>query len=120
MIGRDRGGTLDIDGLVLDVAETSKPFARGDPTAIFQFDSTGIRDIPRRYQPTRIEDLTALNALYRPGPIQGGMIDDFINRKQGKTKVAYELPQLKEILEETYGVILYQEQVMQIANLLAS
>jgi DNA polymerase-3 subunit alpha len=79
-----------------------------------------MRDILRRYQPTRIEDLTALNALYRPGPIQGGMIDDFINRKQGKTKVSYELSQLKDILEETYGVILYQEQVMQIANLLAS
>jgi DNA polymerase-3 subunit alpha len=79
-----------------------------------------MRDILRRYQPTRIEDLTALNALYRPGPIQGGMIDDFINRKQGKTKVSYELPQLKDILEETYGVILYQEQVMQIANCLAS
>ncbi len=78
-----------------------------------------MRDILRRYQPTRIEDLTALNALYRPGPIQGGMIDDFINRKHGKTKVAYELPQLKDILEETYGVILYQEQVMQIANRLA-
>jgi len=79
-----------------------------------------MRDILRRYQPTRIEDLTALNALYRPGPIQGGMIDDFINRKHGKTKVNYELPQLKNILEETYGVILYQEQVMQIANVLAS
>src|SRR5260370_598073 len=76
-------------------------------------------DILRRYQPTRLEDLTALNALYRPGPIQGGMIDDFINRKQGKKKVSYDLPELKEILEETYGVILYQEQVMQIANRLA-
>jgi DNA polymerase-3 subunit alpha len=64
--------------------------------------------------------LTALNALYRPGPIQGGMIDDFINRKHGKTKVSYELPQLQDILQETYGVILYQEQVMQIANRLAS
>jgi DNA polymerase-3 subunit alpha len=79
-----------------------------------------MRDILRRYQPTRIEDLTALNALYRPGPIQGGMIDDFINRKHGKTKVSYELPQLQGILQETYGVILYQEQVMQIANSLAS
>ena len=79
-----------------------------------------MRDILRRYQPTRIEDLTALNALYRPGPIQGGMIDDFINRKHGKKKVAFDLPQLKDILEETYGVILYQEQVMQIANRLAS
>ncbi len=91
----------------------------GETTAIFQFESHGMRDILRRYQPTRLEDLTALNALYRPGPIQGGMIDDFINRKHGKKKVTYDLPELKEILEETYGVILYQEQVMQIANRLA-
>ena len=78
-----------------------------------------MRDILRRYQPTRLEDLTALNALYRPGPIQGGMIDDFIARKHGKKKVSYDLPELAEILSETYGVILYQEQVMQIANRLA-
>ena len=89
------------------------------PSAIFQFESHGMRDILRRYQPTRLEDLTALNALYRPGPIQGGMIDDFISRKHGKKKVTYDLPELKDILEETYGVILYQEQVMQIANRLA-
>jgi DNA polymerase-3 subunit alpha len=120
MIEKNRGVKVDIDNLTLDDAETYKLFARGDTTAIFQFESHGMRDILRRYQPTRIEDLTALNALYRPGPIQGGMIDDFINRKTGKTKVSYELPQLKTILEETYGVILYQEQVMQIANLLAS
>jgi DNA polymerase III subunit alpha len=120
MVQQNRGVKLDIDNLTLDDAETYKLFARGDTTAIFQFESHGMRDILRRYQPTRIEDLTALNALYRPGPIQGGMIDDFINRKQGKTKVSYELPQLQEILEETYGVILYQEQVMQIANKLAN
>ncbi|HKW36029.1 MAG TPA: DNA polymerase III subunit alpha [Candidatus Acidoferrum sp.] len=120
MIGQNRGAKIDIDNLSLKDEETYKLFARGDTTAIFQFESHGMRDILRRYQPTRIEDLTALNALYRPGPIQGGMIDDFINRKHGKTKVAYELPQLKDILEETYGVILYQEQVMQIANRLAS
>ena len=117
MVEQNRGVKLDIDNLTLDDEATYKLFSRGDTTAIFQFESHGMRDILRRYQPTRIEDLTALNALYRPGPIQGGMIDDFINRKHGKTKVAYELPQLKEILEETYGVILYQEQVMQIANL---
>src|SRR5260370_14657528 len=111
---------IHIENLALDDAETYKLFARGDTTAIFQFESHGMRDILRRYQPTRIEDITAWIALYRPGPIQGGMIDDFIKRKLGTTKVAYELPQLKEILEETYGVILYQEQVMQIANLLAS
>ena len=120
MIQKNRGIKVEIDNLALDDEATYKLFARGDTTAIFQFESHGMRDILRRYQPTRIEDLTALNALYRPGPIQGGMIDDFINRKAGKTKVSYELPQLKGILEETYGVILYQEQVMQIANLLAS
>src|SRR5215831_8810861 len=120
MVEQNRGVKLDIDNLALDDAESYKLFARAETTAIFQFESHGMRDILRRYQPTRIEDLTALNALYRPGPIQGGMIDDFINRKHGKTKVAYELPQLKDILEETYGVILYQEQVMQIANRLAS
>ena len=112
MVEQNRGAKIDIDNLTLDDEETYKLFARGETTAIFQFESHGMRDILRRYQPTRIEDLTALNALYRPGPIQGGMIDDFINRKHGKTKVAYELPQLKDILEETYGVILYQEQVM--------
>ncbi len=117
---QNRGVKVDLDNLMLDDADTYKLFARGETTAIFQFESHGMRDILRRYQPTRIEDLTALNALYRPGPIQGGMIDDFINRKHGKTKVTYELPQLQAILEETYGVILYQEQVMQIANKLAS
>ena len=120
MIERNRSVQIDLDTLTLDDADTYKLFARGDTTAIFQFESHGMRDILRRYQPTRVEDLTALNALYRPGPIQGGMIDDFIDRKHGKTKVSYELPQLKDILEETYGVILYQEQVMQIANRLAS
>jgi DNA polymerase-3 subunit alpha len=78
-----------------------------------------MRDVLRKYQPNSIEDLTALNALYRPGPIQGGMIDDFVDRKHGRKKVEYELPELKEILQETLGVIVYQEQVMQIANRLA-
>ncbi len=86
---------------------------------MFQFESRGMRDILRKYQPTRIEDLCALNALYRPGPIQGGMIDDFIDRKHGRKQVTYDFPELKEILEETYGVIVYQEQVMQISNRLA-
>jgi DNA polymerase-3 subunit alpha len=120
MIEQNRGLKVDLDSLALDDGDTYKLFTRGDTTAIFQFESHGMRDILRRYQPTRVEDLTALNALYRPGPIQGGMIDDFINRKHGKKTVSYELPQLKDILEETYGVILYQEQVMQIANSLAS
>jgi DNA polymerase-3 subunit alpha len=119
LIAQNRGLTIDLSSLPLDDAPTYKLFARGDTTAIFQFESHGMRDILRRYDPTRIEDLTALNALYRPGPIQGGMIDDFISRKQGKKKVTYDLPELKDILQETYGVIVYQEQVMQIANRLA-
>jgi DNA polymerase-3 subunit alpha len=110
---------VDLASLGFDDEKTYQLFSRGDTTGIFQFESHGMRDILKRYQPTRLEDLTALNALYRPGPIQGGMIDDFIARKHGKKKVAYDLPELEEILSETWGVILYQEQVMQIANRLA-
>jgi DNA polymerase-3 subunit alpha len=119
LIKQNRGVDLELATLALDDAPTYALFARGDTTGVFQFESHGMRDILRRYQPTRLEDLTALNALYRPGPIQGGMIDDFIARKHGKKKVAYDLPELKDILAETWGVILYQEQVMQIANRLA-
>ncbi|HEX2712758.1 MAG TPA: DNA polymerase III subunit alpha [Candidatus Acidoferrales bacterium] len=119
LVKRNRGIQLDLSELPLGDAETFKLFARGETTAIFQFESHGMRDILRRYQPSRLEDLTALNALYRPGPIQGGMIDDFIKRKHDPKRISYELPELAEILEETYGVILYQEQVMQIANRLA-
>jgi DNA polymerase III subunit alpha len=119
LVADNRGVTLDLDTLPLDDQPTYELFSRGDTSAIFQFESHGMRDILRRYHPTRLEDLTALNALYRPGPIQGGMVDDFIARKHGKKKVTYDLPELKDFLEETYGVILYQEQVMQIANRLA-
>ena len=128
LVAANRGVQIDLEMLPLDDAATYQLFARADTTAIFQFESHGMRDILRRYQPSRLEDLTALNALYRPGPIQGGMIDDFIARKHGKKKgsatkggvdLVHDLPELKDILEETYGVILYQEQVMQIANRLA-
>jgi DNA polymerase III subunit alpha len=119
LIRQNRGVEIDLTTLPLDDPQTYALFSRADTTGIFQFESHGMRDILRRYQPTRLEDLTALNALYRPGPIQGGMIDDFIARKHGKKKVTYDLPELEEILSETWGVILYQEQVMQIANRLA-
>jgi DNA polymerase III subunit alpha len=119
MIEQNRKVKIELPELPLDDKETYAIFGRGETTGIFQFESHGMREILRRYQPERLEDLTALNALYRPGPIQGGMIDDFIARKHGKKKVAYDLPALEEILSETYGVILYQEQVMQIANRLA-
>jgi DNA polymerase-3 subunit alpha len=119
MIQQNRDVTVDLNTLPLDDAPTYAIFSRGDTTGIFQFESHGMRDILKQYQPTRLEDLTALNALYRPGPIQGGMIPDFIARKHGKKKVTYDLPELEAILAETWGVILYQEQVMQIANRLA-
>jgi DNA polymerase-3 subunit alpha len=120
LIAQTRELKLDLAKLPLDDAETyQKVFYKGLTSGVFQFESHGMRDVLRRYQPNSIEDLTALNALYRPGPIQGGMIDDFIDRKHGRKKIEYELPELKEILEETLGVIVYQEQVMQIANRLA-
>src|SRR5262249_56365988 len=75
-----------------------KVFHSGLTSGVFQFESHGMRDVLRKYQPNSIEDLTALNALYRPGPIQGGMIDDFIDRKHGRKRIEYELPELKEVL----------------------
>jgi DNA polymerase-3 subunit alpha len=115
LIAATRGETLDLDNLPLDDRETYELLGKGLTAGVFQFESRGMTDILRRVKPNRLGDLTALNALYRPGPIQGGMIDDFIARKTGRRKATYELPQLKDILEETYGVIVYQEQVMQIA-----
>jgi DNA polymerase-3 subunit alpha len=115
-----KGTNLKLEDIPLEDHETyEKVFYKGLTSGVFQFESSGMRDVLRRYQPNSIEDLTALNALYRPGPIQGGMIDDFIERKHGRRKIEYELPELKEILQETLGVFVYQEQVMQAANKLA-
>jgi len=120
LIATTRGDSITLEGIPLEDHETyEKVFHRGLTSGVFQFESHGMRDVLRRYQPNSIEDLTALNALYRPGPIQGGMIDDFIDRKHGRKKIEYELPELQEILQETLGVIVYQEQVMQIAHRLA-
>src|SRR5436305_137845 len=120
LIVRYRGEKIIVENLPLDDTETyQKIFHNGYTSGVFQFESSGMQDILRRYQPDRIEDLCALNALYRPGPIQGGMIPDFIDRKHGRKPIVYDLPELQEILQETYGVILYQEQVMQISNKLA-
>ncbi|MFC5864560.1 DNA polymerase III subunit alpha [Acidicapsa dinghuensis] len=121
LIEQNRSVNLDIETIPLDDKETyEKVFHRALTSGVFQFESGGMRDVLRRYKPESIEDLTALNALYRPGPIQGGMIDDFIERKWGRRKVEYMLPDLEPLLKETLGVIVYQEQVMQIANVLAS
>ena len=119
MLARQSGVTVELDTLPVDDVKTYELFARGDAFGVFQFESEGMRDILRRFKPDKLNDLTALNALYRPGPIRSGMIDDFIKRKWGKVAVRYEVPELKEILEGTLGVIVYQEQVMQIASKLA-
>jgi DNA polymerase-3 subunit alpha len=118
LIKRHQGVTLRIEDLPVDDPKTYEAiFSKGLTSGVFQFESPGMRDILRRYQPDRIEDLIALNALYRPGPM--GMIDDFIDRKHGRKEVVYDLAVMKDILEETFGVMVYQEQVMQIANKVA-
>ncbi|MEP6960936.1 MAG: DNA polymerase III subunit alpha [Acidobacteriota bacterium] len=118
LIQHHHGVTVDIENLPLDDKKTfENVFSKAYTSGVFQFESPGMRDILRRYQPDRLDDLIALNALYRPGPMD--MIDDFIERKHGRMEVTYDLPPLKGVLEETYGVIVYQEQVMQISNLLA-
>ena len=121
LIESNRGEKLDIEAIPPNDEETyKKVFHAALTSGVFQFESSGMRDVLRRYKPDTVEDLTALNALYRPGPIQGGMIDDFIERKLGRRKVEYALPELEGILKDTLGVIVYQEQVMQISNVLAS
>jgi DNA polymerase-3 subunit alpha len=114
LIEKRHGVKVDPEELNLEDPAAYEIFCKGYTSGIFQFESPGMRDILRRYQPSRIEDLTALNALYRPGPM--AMIDDFIERKHGRQKVVYDLPEMEEVLAETYGVMIYQEQVMQISN----
>jgi DNA polymerase-3 subunit alpha len=119
LIEQTRGEKLDIDLLPMDDPETFKRvFHTALTSGVFQFESGGMRDILRRYKPDTVEDLTALNALYRPGPMD--MIDDFVERKWGRRKVEFMLPELEAILKDSLGVIVYQEQVMRIANVLAS
>jgi len=113
----EKGTHVDIDKIPLDDPETFELFGRGETVAVFQFESSGMREYLRKLKPRCLEDLIAMNALYRPGPME--MIDDFILRKQGKTQIEYLHPKLEPILKETYGVIVYQEQVMRIASELA-
>ncbi len=107
---------IDINDLPLDDKETYKLLMKGETDGVFQLESSGMKDLLVNFKPDHIEDIIALIAAYRPGPMK--MIPDFIARKHGKQQIAYELPQLEPILKETYGIILYQEQVMQIANVI--
>ena len=112
---------LDLNALPMDDTATFDLLKRYETTAVFQLESRGMKDLIRRLQPDCFEDIVALVALFRPGPLQSGMVDDFIDRKHGKTTgpIDYLHPDLKPVLAPTYGVILYQEQVMQIAQVLA-
>ena len=110
---------LDISAIPTEDASTYELIKRGETTAIFQLESRGMKDLIRRLQPDRFDDVIALVALFRPGPLQSGMVEDFIDRKHGRAQVQYMHENLQSILEPTYGVILYQEQVMQIAQVLA-
>jgi len=111
---------LDITEIPLDDRAVFKLLQAGNTTAVFQLESRGMKDLIKRLLPSSFEDIIALVALFRPGPLQSGMVDDFISRKHGRSKVEFPHPELEPVLGNTYGVILYQEQVMQIAQVLAN
>ncbi|HSP58903.1 MAG TPA: DNA polymerase III subunit alpha [Halomonas sp.] len=117
-------GPLDIDTIPLDDAPTFEMLKKAETTAVFQLESRGMKELIKRLLPDSLEDMIALVALFRPGPLQSGMVDDFINRKHGRAEISYPHPDyqhelLKPVLGPTYGIILYQEQVMQIAQVMA-
>ncbi|OQX88661.1 MAG: DNA polymerase III subunit alpha [candidate division Zixibacteria bacterium 4484_93] len=116
-IEKNRGETIELDNIPLDDKKTFEIFARGETAGIFQFESSGMRTYLKQLKPDTISDLIAMNALYRPGPIES--IPRYIRRKHGEEGISYPHPSLEPILKETYGVIVYQEQVMQIAQRLA-
>ncbi|MEW6219336.1 MAG: DNA polymerase III subunit alpha [Thermodesulfobacteriota bacterium] len=120
LIGREQGRPLDIAAIPLDDPKTYDLLCRGDALGVFQLESSGMRALLTSMRPELFTDLVALVALYRPGPLDSGMVDTFVDTKHGRKPAAYPLPQLEPVLEETYGVIVYQEQVMKIANILAN
>ena len=117
LIEQSRGLSLDLDALPLDDAKTYAMLGDAKTFGVFQFESSGMRDAIRSLKPERLEDLIAMVSLYRPGPME--LIPDFINRKHGKAKVAYEHPAMEKFTRETYGIMVYQEQIMQIASEMA-
>ena len=119
IIKRTTGKDLDISKLPLFDKKTFSLFVKGDTVGVFQLESRGMREILTKIIPSKFEDLIAILALYRPGPLGSGMVEDFIDRKQGKKNITYIHPKLESILEKTYGIILYQEQIMQIVSKLA-
>lgn len=116
LIAETRNVTVNPQTLPLDDAKTYELLQRGDAKGVFQLESDGIRELLKRMKPDNIRDLIAVNALYRPGPLGGGMVDDYINRKHGREKATYPHPIMEEILSETHAVMVYQEQVMRVLN----
>lgn len=119
LIKKHRGIDIDIETIPLDDAKTYQMLGLANALGVFQLESGGMRDLLKKMRPSEFEDLIAILALYRPGPMGSGMLDDFIKRKRGETKVQYPHARLEEVLKATYGIILYQEQVMQIASTMA-
>ena len=117
-IKKNHGISIDLDLLALDDPGVFKLLGEGKCSGVFQFEGDGVTDVIRRLKPEKFEDLIAVNALYRPGPLGSGMVDDFINRRHGKIETTYAFPELEPILSETYGVIVYQEQVQKIASVI--
>ncbi|HTG17247.1 MAG TPA: DNA polymerase III subunit alpha [Blastocatellia bacterium] len=118
-IERETGTSVDLTVIPFDDRATLQLFVEGKTEAIFQFESEGMKDLCRRLKPTGLEDLSALNALYRPGPIDSGWIDDFIERRHGRRQVKYDFPELKEVMGNTLGICVYQEQLMAVFQKLA-
>ena len=110
---------IDIDNLPLEDEATFKLVQKGQTSGVFQLESDGLKDVLIKLSPTKFEDIIAVNALYRPGPLGSGMVDDYIERRHGRQKIVNIFPELETILAETYGVIVYQEQVMKIASIIA-
>ena len=119
IIKKNTGERLDLEHIPLDDKKTFALFQAGNTDGVFQFESPGMKDLLRKYKPENFRDLIALNALYRPGPLKSGMTDEFIKCKHHPDRISYESPELEDILKETKGLIVYQEQVMQIATALA-
>ena len=119
IIKKNKGKEVDLDRISLEDKKAYELLSQAETLGVFQVESRGMQDLIKKIHPERFEDLIAVLALYRPGPLHSRMMDDFIDRKQGRSKIEYLHPKLEPILKETYGVILYQEQVMIIANILA-
>src|SRR3972149_5867477 len=119
LVKENKGVDLDMDALPQDDRKTFELVASGNTNGILQLESSGMKELLKKLKPSTFEDMIAAVALYRPGPLQSGMVDDFIKRKNKEVDARHDLPQLRDILDNTYGVIVYQEQVMEISKVLA-